>query len=294
MKIVIYLLFLVTLGITAQSQDKFIDRFSLRKSYESKSDRAQPAVFTFVKPGSKESSWLLNAAVGYNLLAHSKAVLVLDPYFEYHKNTLVSKPQDNWQSGLSTEWQSSDLSEKKWSPIFIAAVKYNNDKINDNKSFQGNIYFTPLFKGKAKKAAYFYIPNNITDFGKVFQFSYSPYIGFENEHRLHTLKDSAKGHIYRAYFRLTAEVSLFPKNEQLKDKFALNIDWQYRNNFSENVDELIKKEHTYFTAGVNYIFFRDEEGKKSASLGLDYTKGENPTVSFEQQSYYAVSLKLKL
>lgn len=294
MKTSILTLFLIGFALSAYSQDKFIDRFTLRQSFQSKNDKAEPAVITFTKPKDKDESWLLNAAIGYNLLKKSEVVLSLDPYFEYHKNTLIDKEQNNWQAGIASEWQSRDLSQKKWTPVFIFAVKYNEDQIKKNTSFQGNAYFTPLFKGKAKEAKYFWIPNNASDFGNVFQFSYSPYVGFENENRIKTKEDASEGNIYRALFRITSTVSLFPKSEKLKEKFEFNFDWQYRNNFSESVSDLTVKDHKFLTTGFNYTFFSADEGKKSAKIGFDYTNGENPTKSFEEQSFYAVSLKIKL
>lgn len=294
MKTTIITLFLFAFALSAYSQDKFIEKFTLRQSFQSKNDKAEPAVFTFTKPKDKDEYWLLNAAIGFNILKSSNSVLTLDPYFEYHKNTLIDKVQDNWQAGISSEWQSRDLSQNKWSPIFIAAIKYNEDQIKKNTSFQGNIYFTPLFKGKAKDPKYFWIPNNTTDFGKVFQFSYSPYVGLENENRIKTKEESSSGNIYRALFRVTSSVTLLPKNEKMKGKFEFNFDWQYRNNFSESVSNLATKEHKYLTTSFNYTFFSADEGKKSAKIGFDYTNGENPTKNFEQQSFYAVSLKVKL
>jgi hypothetical protein len=294
MKTPILTLFFVGYALVGYSQDKFFDRLTLRQSFQSKNDKAEPAVFTFTKPKDKDESWLLNAAIGFNLLKSGNSVLTLDPYFEYHKNTLIDKVQDNWQFGISSEWQSRNLSQKKWSPIFIASIKYNEDQIKKNTSFQGNIYFTPLFKGKAKNPKYFWIPNNTSDFGNVFQFSYSPYIGFENENRLKTKDDSSAGNIYRALFRVTSTVSLFPKSEKLKGKFEFYIDWQYRNNFSESVENLTKTEHKFLTTSFNYTFFSTKDGKKAAKIGLDYTNGENPTKNFEQQSFYAISLKVKL
>ncbi|AKH95209.1 hypothetical protein [Elizabethkingia anophelis] len=294
MKTLLLTAFLTLLSLSAYCQEKFFDRFTLRKSFESKNDKAEPAAFTFTKPKDKDDSWLLNAALGYNLLANSSANLILDPYIEYHKNTLIDKIQDNWQAGVSSEWQSNDMSRSNWSPIFITAVKYNEDKVKKNTSFQGNIYFTPLFKNKGNKPAYFWIPNNTTDFGKVFQFSYSPYIGFENENRIKTENDSSSGSIYRGLFRITATLTLFPKYEKLRDKFEFNFDWQYRNNFSESVADLTKKDHKFMTAGFNYNFWVDDVRKRSAKIGIDYTKGENPTKNFEQQEFYAVSLKVKL
>ncbi len=294
MKCWVLLIILVCAAFSVRSQDSFLDRFTLRQSFQSTNARAEPAIFTFTKPKEKEASWLLNAAVGYNLLKNNSAVLRLNPYFEYHKNTLIDRMQNNWQVGLSSEWQSRDFTQKQWSPIFITAIKYNEDKIKKNTSFQGNLFFTPLFKGKAMDPLYFWIPNNTSNFGRAFQFSYTPYIGLENENRINTEIEASSGNIYRAVFRITSEVSLFPQNEQLRGKFMFNVDWQYRNNFRETVADLTATEHKYFTTSFNYTFFSDNDGSKSAKIGLDYTNGENPTRNFEQQSFYAISLKVKL
>jgi hypothetical protein len=294
MKAFILAVLLVCLAFTAWSQDAFLDRFTLRQSFQSRNARAEPAVFTFTKPKERAESWLLNAAIGYNLLKSSNEVLMLNSYFEYHKNTLIDRHQDNWQVGFSSEWQSRDFTRKQWSPIFITAIKYNEDQIKNNTSLQGNVYVTPLFKGKAMNPRYFWIPNNTSNFGRFFQFSYTPYIGFENENRINTEIDTSSGNIYRAVFRITSEVSLFPQNEQLRGKFEFNVDWQYRNNFRETVADLTEREHEYLTTSFNYTFFSDDDGRRSAKIGLDYTTGENPTRNFEQQSFYAVSLKVKL
>ncbi|HSI76514.1 MAG TPA: hypothetical protein VK957_11475 [Lunatimonas sp.] len=294
MKSLLLSLLLVCVALTARSQDGFLDRFTLRQSFQSRNARAEPAIFTFTKPREKEASWLLNAAIGYNLLKNSTSDLTLNPYVEYHKNTLIDRMQDNWQAGVSSEWQSRDLSQKPWTPIFITALKYNEDKIKNNTSFQGNLYFTPLFKGKAMDPLYFWIPNNTSNFGRAFQFTYTPYIGLENENRINTEIEASSGHIYRAVFRITSEISLFPQNEQWRGKFEFYLDWQYRNNFRETVTDLTAADHKYFTSSFNYTFFSEDDGNKSAKIGLDYTNGENPTRNFEQQSFYAISLKVKL
>ncbi|MDR1756881.1 MAG: hypothetical protein LBR65_08010, partial [Culturomica sp.] len=242
MKKLVLALFLLGIILSAYSQEKFIDGFTLRQSFQSRDERAEPAVLAFTKPKDKAESWLLNAAIGYNFLHNKDIDLILDGFFEYHKNTLIEKIQDNWQIGISSEWTSRDLPQKKWSPVFITAIKYHEDRIKKNTSLQGNIYFTPLFNGRGGKPKYFWIPNISSDFGKAFRFSYSPYIGLENENRLKTKKDSSAGSIYRLLFRVTSTISLLPKHEKLKEKFEFNIDWQYRNNFSENVKDLITVE----------------------------------------------------
>ncbi|TYP99232.1 hypothetical protein C7447_102554 [Tenacibaculum adriaticum] len=295
MKNIIYLIAFSFFGYSLNAQDSntFFNQITLRKSFQSKNDKAEPAIITYSKPKNKNESWLLNAAIGINVLPNTTKALTLSPYIEYHKNTLIDKEQENFQTGLALEWQLRNISTKKWTPVFISSLKYNEDKIKNISSFQGNYYFTPLLKGKAKDPKYFYIPNTVVDFGKLFQFVYSPYIGIENENRFSTEDSSDKGYIYRAYFRITSNISLFPSCEKLKEKFEFNIDWQYRYNIQENVDNLNKFKHKYFTANFNYIFFTTQDGKKSAKIGLDYTNGENPSKNFEEQSFYAVNLKIK-
>ena len=83
-------------------------------------------------------------------------------------------------------------------------------------------------------------------------------------------------------------------NEVLKDKFEFNLDWQYRYNFEENIAEVLTRQHRYFVAGFSYAFFSLDGGAKSAKIGIDYTNGENPTKNFENQSFYAISLKVKI
>lgn len=284
----------IFLAFSANAQEGFFSGFTLRKSFQSKTSSADPAIITFLSPEGKTSSWLLNGAIGYNILENNSAVLELSPYIEYNRNTLIEKEQNNWQIGFSSEWQPLDLLEKGWSPVFIGVVKFYDDQVKGNTSFQGNFYFTPVFKGKGLQSNYFWIPNNTSNFGNILQFSYSPHFGFENENRINTSEVESSGSIYRMVFRITATISLFPLNENLREKFELNTDLQYRNNLSESVENIGAKEYTFFTAGVNYLLFSFEEGKRVAKIGIDYTKGENPTNNFENQAFYALSLKLKL
>ncbi|NAS12284.1 hypothetical protein [Poritiphilus flavus] len=281
-------------GQDSDQDDSFFNRITLRKSFQSKNDKAEPAVVTYSNAENKEESWILNAAVGVSILNNIEEGLTLSPYLEYHRNTLVDKEQDNFQTGLATEWQLRDMSRKKWTPILIASLKYNEDNTKDISSFQGNYYFTPLFKGKAKNPEFFYIPNNISDFGKLFQFVYSPYLGLENENRFSTEMITDEGDIYRTYFRITANFSLFPGLKKLEKKFEFSIDWQYRYNIEENVEGLDKSDHNYFSASFNYILFTAQEGKRSAKVGVDYVNGDDPSRNFEEQSFFAVSLKINL
>lgn len=285
---------LIILAFSANAQKGFFSVFSLRKSFQSKTTASDPALITFLKPEGKSSSWLLNAAIGYNVLQNSSAVLELSPYVEYNRNTLIDKEQNNWQLGLSSEWQPLDILEKGWTPVLIGVIKFYDDQVKNNTSFQGNLYFTPVFKPRDFQWQYFWIPNNVSNFGRFIQFSYSPYLGFEQENRINTAEEESQGSIYRVMLRVTTKISLFPLNEALREKFELTTDYQFRSNLSESVDNIETTHYNYFTAGANFLLFSLENGRRVAKIGMDYTNGENPINNFEKQAFYALSLKLKL
>ena len=138
---------------TQSSNGSFFEKVSLRKSFQSKNDKAEPAVFTYTNPRDKAESWLLNAAIGFNVLSQTQKVITLSPYFEYHRNTLIDKEQNNIQSGLALEWQLwqlKDSSTREWTPILITSTKYNKDLVKDVSSFQGNYALTFLFQRERK------------------------------------------------------------------------------------------------------------------------------------------------
>ena len=281
--------------IHGQDQARSVfDRIALRRYYQCQNSQAAPAVITYYNPKNNDASWMLSAALGINVLPDTDVVISLSPYLEYHRNTLIDREQDNFQAGLALEWQMRDMFEKKWSPILISSVKYNQDNENRVTSFMGNYYVTFLFKGKAMNPKYFWLPNTRVNFGKAFQFVYTPYIGLENENRSAVDITADEGSIYRAYFRVTSNIRLFPKHETLADRIEFNIDWQYRYNLSETVDNLITSDHQYFSASFDYLFYTSEDGRKVVKIGFDYTNGDDPSKNFEDQSFYALSLKVRL
>lgn len=290
-----YFLILTALQLEAQSaSDPWYKRISLRQSFDSKTDKARPASITYTNPDDGDESWLINIAVGLDLTPDSEEIIIINPYMEFHRNSLVDKEQYNWQAGVFAEWQTQDIFEKKWSPVLIGAVRFNDDRIGNVSSLQTNVYFTPLFRGKGLKAEYFWLPNTAVNLGKAFRFIYTPYLGLETENRLQTDLNDASGSIYRGYFSISSSMIFFPESEVLKDRFEIDLDWQYRYILGENVVIITQNDYNYFNIAFNYILYRASDGKKIVKLGFDYTTGENPARNFQDQTFYALSLKVRL
>ena len=288
------LFFLILFAQAEIAFGSFFDKLTIRKSFDSKNDKAEAAIFTYTHPKENPESWLLDVALGYDLTTTCKEILTIDPFFEIHRNTLTDKKQYTYQSGLSLEWQIKNMVNKKWSPILIFTPKYSSDQLKMSDSFKSNLYFTPLFKGRGLKAKWFWMPSISTNVGNIFQFSYTPYVGFENENNLKSNNDSLKGSSYRFIFKITSTLSLFPKSSKLKEKFDFTFDWQYRNTLANNILVNNKNELHYFSTGFNYTIYNTEKLKKFVKIGIDYTNGENPDKDFKEQSYYALSIKVKL
>lgn len=280
------------LPLMAFAQLNFFEKITLRQSFQTVNEKAEPAFITYTNPKHAPNSWAVNAAIGYHL-EPPKAILIIDPYFEFHRNTLIEKEQYNWQAGLSAEWQPQNLEAKGWTPVLIIAEKYNEDELKKVSSMQGNLYFTPLFKNKGGQARYFWLPHATTNLGEQVQFYYGPYVGLEHENRIRTAEAAAGGSIYRFLLRITPSFYFRLKKDPVRDRVAVVVDYQYRNDFSKSVDDGSPDDHRYLTVSLMYTVFRTDNDK-SAKIGFDYVKGENPAKGFQEQSFYALAFKLKL
>jgi len=261
-------------------ENNFFKNITLRQSFQSKNDKAEPASFTFTNPKDGESSFLINTALGINLFPYNEN-LTFSPFIEYHRNTLIDKEQFTYSGGAFFEWVAIKITGKeiKWVPILIASAKYNNDRKKDIESFMGNIYVAILN------------PLSNINLGKVASLEFYPYFGIENENRMKTENQSDKGNIYRFFLRLNLVLNPFNNVKSMMGKIQISFDYQYRYDFSTFLKDLSKK-HNYFTADLNYQLF--QSNKLSAVVGLEYVNGEDPTQGFEKQSYYALLFKIKL
>ncbi|WP_421943229.1 hypothetical protein [Pedobacter sp.] len=270
------------------AQKGFFDKFSLRKSFQSKSSKTEAASFTFNKPKDATGSWAANLALGFQLLDSTTVDLFL--FSELHKNTLVNKKQDSRDIGLAFRKDFFPLASL--TPFLLANAKYNVDREKGNESFRASLSLSLKAKDLNLGALNFITPNKIVPVGNLFTLEYTPFIGLENENRTKTTNASEKGHIYRWYFQIIPVITLFP-NTTIADRFELRADYQYRNDFSKSVQDGSYREHEFFTASFNYNILSSESEQKF-QVGLDYVKGENPVENFLSQRYYAISLKVKL
>lgn len=262
-------------------ETSILSRFTLRQSFQTKSGSAEPATIAYTNPKEAKSSYLMNAAIGFNLFPESKAYLSIYPFVEYHRNTLIDKEQFNYLGGISIEWVPFDILKNKWSPVLISSAAYNNDKQKKIESFKGSMYLTLVFKW-----------SSFNIFKTIFVEAF-PYIGIENENRMKTEAIDKKGNIYRTFLRFNLSCNPFMAIGVIKERIEINLDLQHRYDFITPFKQL-SRDHSYFLLSCSYKVYQSEDKKKSVEIGIEYVNGEDPVRGFEKQCYHAVILKMKL
>jgi hypothetical protein len=97
---------------------------------------------------------------------------------------------------------------------------------------------------------------------------YTPYIGIENENRTYAENSLSAGNIYRAFGRISTDITFYPSNNSLKGKLDLSLDWQYRYNYYQTVSDVKNSTQQFLNTSLNYTFFTSADGKKMSQIGL--------------------------
>lgn len=299
MKHLVSTLLAVMMVCQVYGQIKLSD-FDLVKSFQSNQDKLKPAVISFTIPNKKESSLLINAALGIDvvplLFDETKELISLFPYIEYNRNTMIDKDQNQLSSGLYFEWI-LESEKSKFMPVITSTVKYSNDYVSKIESLQGEFFIAPTWTRVGISNNNWYVPGNFVKIDKsgVFGFEYVPYFGIELDQRFRAKADSLKGNITRFVFKIESILHFFPKIDEA-GKFLyyyveMNLGYQYRNVLFHSAEGFVWNSHN-FCASLNYIFSKND--KTNESIGIDYVNGPDPTKAFEDQNYFGLSLKVKL
>lgn len=273
------------------AQVDFLDLISLRKSFETKDDKAEPANLSLTWPRNDTVTRNINLAIGINFAKLQSYRYNIKPIFEYHANNITEKEQNIIKGGLYFDWIiSRDSTSQKMIPNLVANINFTDDIQKGITSFQGQYYVTLFMKENKESCKFFWLPNNLSSFGNLLKFEYNPYLGLEQENRIRTDTDSLRGHIFRFAFRIKGKVFLLPL--WLRDKLELSAEFQWRYDFVNSTDET-DRVHPYFIGQVNLILFKHKKGA-IVKIGYDYVKGQNPTKGFENQEYQMLAFKVIL
>lgn len=280
---------------TVKVKDKVKPKFQIkiRQSFQSADSKPEPAAFTYTKPKDGKESYLVDAALGLKLINRSN--LGFNVFGEYHRNTLIDKEQNVFQTGLSLEWFTNknftvnNEPKNNKTSILNFNAKYSNNYIDKTQSIQFTGEITPLFSMTSSRAK-LPLPNSNNSIGKIFDFQYFPSLGFENQYNFQAKSDSSIGNILRGVAKFYLGIKPLPA--LLNSKLELFGDFTERYNFINSTKNMGFTENGLIQVGLNFIIFDD--GKKYAKIGGSFNKGSNPGAGLINQEFYIVSLKVKI
>lgn len=272
---------------------KWYTKISLRQSFQSKNDKAEPAYATLIFPKDSTSSQNFSFAMGYNVLS-PQFEGTLNPFIEWQKNTLTSKKQNVFLTGFSFSMPVIKNSTESYDSTdfflyMLASLNYKHDAIKKTEGTQASLYFSPSFSSSHGIA---FLPDDNPCENSVIDYWYNVYGGIEYENRSQVEKPRYKGKTGRWYFRITG--TFYPAPNYLDRRLEVVPDFTYRNAFS-NTSEVEEKINSLFKFSVNVVIVKKEISKfADVKFGYEYKTGCDPTVGFDKQSINSLTLKIKI
>ncbi len=265
--------------------DSAWDQLTVQRTLDSKLI-PKPAFAQVSAPKEGANSYQIGAAAKYAWSA--SAAMDIAPFLEYQRNTQADKEQDFFKAGLSIDWTLLDLSESPISPVALVEVNYAHDDIKGAEAAQVSALVTPLVRGKAKRPSHVYRPNVRTRIAGT-ELIYAPYVGVEHDQVVEASGDAPTGANTRVLARIDAAV--YPATQWLDDRIELAVSFTYRQDVIDDIDE-DDSSHPLLKTSINVYFVKDD--KRSAGVGLDYERGEDPSRGFADQELIRAALKVKL
>ena len=297
MKKWILFLFCTTFAFNAKCQQKdstdnqpFFRGFQLRQSFQTADFQQCPAQIQFTLPGNGKDSWLINAGISTGIAPLSSSDITAKVVAEYHRNTILDAPQNNYQIGYNMQYlQEGDDNLRL---LLTSNVKYIRDVIDSTHSLAITLNLAGYRNGK--HGLDWDHPGYLSD-GK-YTYQFSPYLEAQYQQFFVSGKQHA-GSIVRPLADLSASIAI--NKPKLKSKkltaptklIELTVDYTNRYaivNTTDNGEKFTK----LFKAGLNYYFINT--GSKSISFGASYNQGSDPLNGLKDQKFWQFSLQVQI
>ncbi len=304
-----------------------IDSYVLRKSihdyFADKDSKLakKGALLAFTIPKDKAASVAINAGLIYSF---NKAVVIeesvkylikesdkykikdmsrpsvkyikmsVSPYLQFDKNTLIDSEQENFLGGISyvnnivnyEQFRNNYADKKRFTIPIKTTLSYRKDFESDLEAFQSSLVFSPqLFEINDKKEltrANWLGDKSIMDFDLK--------LGVEYDYRFNATEESLDGNMFRTYTQAKAQL-------KISERFVTSLDWQYRYVLA-NSTMLNNNDFSLLTFKIDYkLKFRSDQNLLESiepTIGIIHENGENPTNGFNDQSYWALNLAIKI
>jgi len=250
---------------------------SLRQSVLDKNVIEKPASIQFVHPSNGQDSYAIDAGLTFRLVDTDH--WFVGPLAEYHRQTQISKAQDNFQAGLTLINITGDVSKDPVTSFIQGTLKYKNDRITTGEALLAKLEYTPL----APRAG---IGTSIGS-GE-FEFIWQPTVGLQYESADDVRKTKQSGEEARAMANI--EIGLFPWASSLRHRLQFVA--------RETCWHSFARSGAFDKFGADYDIFRASltwylDTGRHFGVGIDYSNGSDPELGLLRQELTTLSLKVK-
>jgi hypothetical protein len=291
MKKLICCLLLLSLSLTVFCQRKdtvLFSHFQLRQSFCGSDEASSPAQIQFTLPGNGQNSWMVDAAIGVKIDPLSGDYGNSRLTGEYHRNTVISDQQNNYQFGYNYQYLKTNGG---LSVAINSNLKFIRDVQDMNSSIGLTANFSPYLAGlhRFNLGRPAYLDNNH------FTYTFTPYIELQYQQLFSDAGTTANGGILRPVANISGSLALNKTNTEKKiSKPEKLIEFCYGYSARYAVVNSITGENftKLFKAGFNYYLL--DAKSISVSLGANYNTGSDPLYGLKDQHYWQFALQVQI
>lgn len=275
------------------------NRIKLIETFDQQFKSSEPAFYSAINPDTGKTTYQVQAAIGFALIDRSK--FALSALYEWHQNTVLDKPQNVRQYGISADLILGSGSTSLWN--VRGNIKWSNDLKDKKESYILTALVSPYInwegKGLLEWIALGDHPVALTHpkFVHWLQYGHNVTVGIDHVNFYDANKEEEQGSITMAH--LEYEFHLYPfagliyellKFERMLDVYYVGITRrELQNETSRKVDwRPLQK----YGAGLSFKFGEDK--KREAKIVVERIYGEDVLKGLQDQKYWQVGLKVKL
>ncbi|WP_062060217.1 hypothetical protein [Aquimarina longa] len=293
----ILLLFYFCTSLSAYSQNISITIGESTTNKLTKNKSAQ-VLATFPKNDTLDNSWLVNGYLELKLDSIGTSNYSIGILNEIHKNTLISKEQDNRQFGVSLEkdflikkktinYDGKTEQATKARFITNATFKHSYNVLKKEKSFIANLG-TSFSLERSKNLRFLQTNTRLINinkgFGKILTVTHNhnfgiSYLGGYDNVLLGDASFSIK------LLPLSGLMNQIKQPDFFQVQYHINVRTEILGNTEKDLNTL----HT-LSAGIQYKI----DKKSSVGISYGFQKGANPYTALEDQEFETISARLRL
>ena len=256
----------------------------IRQSFESTDQKAEPAAFLATFPNDKPISTLIDGGFGYQQMLALNRLFVRGS-LEYHRNTLIEKPQNSLLAGAGVEWYLRPAASP-FNLILNSDLKYVRDEEENKGSFVWTGELAPF--AVLLNAPKSFLNNSLRLFPSLSA-------GYEYQNVFDApaaTRDSLTGDVLRAVMKGKISVKFLevPAGGLVgKPVLEIYADGALRYDVFNSTRNL-SGWHPMVDTGL--LLF--PTGKEDLAIGINYVGGENPLKGLSRQKYWLFAIRIKI